>query len=179
MAIMKVLYYPDPRLAQKCKPVTKFDEKLEAKTKRMFETMYAYEGVGLSASQVGIMKRFAVIDVSPTKDKPLVIVNPEIISHDGIVNCSEGCLSIPDYHETVKRYKTIKVKAQDIHGKEFEIEAEDLLARCIQHEMDHMDGILFVNRGSALKRQMFRRWMSKHTFEEVNTDETEDTEVEE
>lgn len=166
MSILKVLLYPDERLFQKCEPVTVFDDKLAKTTKDMLETMYADEGCGLAASQVGIMKRFCVIDVSETHTEPLILVNPEIVSHEGQVNCSEGCLSIPDYREMVKRFQKIKVVAQDVKGEKIELEAEDLLSRCIQHEMDHMDGIMFVDRGSPLKKQIFKRWMKKHVFVE-------------
>jgi len=168
MTKLKVLKYPDPLLSKQCEVVTKFDAELEETVKNMFETMYAEEGVGLAAPQVGILRRFAVIDVSESRDTPLVIVNPEIIFREGVLNCSEGCLSVPDYHEVVKRSKHIKVKAQDVKGSFFEIEAEELLSRCIQHEMDHMDGILFVNRVSPLKKQLFNRWIKKHSFTEEN-----------
>ncbi|MGI6525333.1 MAG: peptide deformylase [Bdellovibrionota bacterium] len=171
---LKILTYPNPLLAQKAEQVTHFDDELKDLVKKMFELMYTEEGVGLAASQVGILKRFAVIDISPTRTEPLVLINPEITERSGSVTCNEGCLSIPDYRETVKRDKEITVVAQDLEGAQFELKADDLLSRCIQHEMDHMDGVLFVDRVSALKKQIFRKWRKKHVFVEADVEESDE-----
>ena len=128
----------------------------------MFETMYGAEGVGLAANQIGILQQVAVIDVSPERNQRLELVNPRITAGAGRISCDEGCLSVPDYREVVTRSKTIKVTAQNRHGEHFELDADDLLSRCIQHELDHLNGLLFVDKLSALKRQLFKRWFRKH-----------------
>jgi peptide deformylase len=161
--ILKIVKYPDPVLSKPGEPVTEFNAELRKFAADMFETMYAGQGAGLAAQQVGIAKRLAVIDLSSGKDpaKKLVIVNPEIISHEGRVYEMEGCLSFPDIMEKVVRSAKVRVRAQDLDGKWFEMDGEELLARCFQHEIDHLDGMLFIFRMSALKRDLVLRKIRK------------------
>ncbi len=128
----------------------------------MAETMYDARGIGLAAPQVGILKRVCVIDVSESRRERLDFINPEIISSQGKVSSEEGCLSIPDYRETIFRKEKISVRALDRTGAAFELEADGLLAICIQHELDHLDGVLFVDHLSRLKRELFKRWAKRH-----------------
>ena len=163
MALLRILTYPDPLLHECAKPVTEFDDKLAKFLDDLRETMYVAEGVGLAATQVGVLQRAVVIDVSPERNSLLELVNPQIVEcKGGSISSEEGCLSVPDYREVVKRTRIVRVAAQDRHGRPFELEADDLLARCIQHELDHLDGVLFVDRISGLKKQLFRRWFRKH-----------------
>ena len=162
MALLPILEFPDPRLRKVASPVTVFDAKLEVLIDDMFETMYDSQGIGLAATQIDVHKRLLVIDVSESKDSPLVFINPSFeIIEDGLSEYDEGCLSVPGFYETVSRPKGIKVQAQDRRGKKFEIEAEGILATCIQHEIDHLDGKLFVDYISALKRQRIRSKLEK------------------
>jgi len=162
MALLPILEFPDPRLRKVASPVTVFDAKLEVLIDDMFETMYDSQGIGLAATQIDVHKRLLVIDVSESKDSPLVYINPSFeIIEDGLSEYDEGCLSVPGFYETVSRPKGIKVQAQDRRGKKFEIEAEGILATCIQHEIDHLDGKLFVDYISALKRQRIRSKLEK------------------
>ena len=149
MAIRKILKYGDPLLRQKSKEVSKVSKKIQILAEDMLDTMYANNGVGLAAPQVGELLRMFVIDVSGPKEKynPIVLINPKIIAKEGAVACSEGCLSFPEVYTDVRRYKNVKVKALDIKGKPFIIEGKDgeLLSRALQHEFDHLDGILFID----------------------------------
>ena len=161
--ILKIVKFPEPVLSQPGEPVSDFDENLRKLVADMFETTYANQGVGLAAPQVGVSKRLTTIDLSMgknPKDK-LVLVNPEIIFSDGKVYEEEGCLSFPDIREKVVRAAKVRVRAQDEHGKWFEMDGEDLLSRCFQHEIDHVDGMLFIFRMSALKRELNLRKIRK------------------
>lgn len=161
MAILNILNYPDERLRIQAKPVEQFDSHLHQQIDDMFETMYAAPGIGLAATQVDYHQRLIVIDVSEDKSQPLVLINPEITEKDGIQQIDEGCLSVPGIYEPVERAEHIRLKAQDKHGQPFEMEAEGLLAVCIQHEMDHLKGKLFVDYLSQLKRQRIRKKLQK------------------
>ena len=146
--ILKIVKYPEPVLSQPGEPVTDFDADLRKLVADMFETTYHNQGIGLAAPQVGVSKRLTVIDLSMGKDpeKKLVLINPEIIFQDGKVYEEEGCLSLPDINEKVRRAGWVKVRAQNAKGEHFEVEGEDLLARALQHETDHLNGILFIDR---------------------------------
>ena len=161
MARLPILRYPDPRLYKKAATVRDFDPKLRTLIKEMAQTMYAAPGIGLAATQVDVHRRVIVIDVSEVHDRLLVLVNPEITHHEGIQNRDEGCLSVPGIYEPVKRAQRIGVKAQNGEGESFTLEAEDLLAVCIQHEMDHLEGKVFVDYLSQLKRTRIRSRMLK------------------
>ena len=162
MALLPILEFPDPRLRKVASPITVFDVKLEVLIDDMFETMYDSQCIGLAATQIDVHKRLLVIDVSESKDSPLVLINPSFeIIEDELSEYDEGCLSVPGFYETVSRPKGIKVQAQDRKGEKFEIEAEGILATCIQHENDHLDGKLFVDYISALKRQRIRSKLEK------------------
>ena len=152
MALLPILEYPDPRLKKVAAPVTAFTPDLVRLVRDMAETMYAAPGVGLAATQVDVHKRVIVIDVSDDKDDLLVLVNPEIIAASGEVECEEGCLSVPGYYDTVSRAAQVTVRARNEFGEPFERIAEDMLAVCVQHEMDHLVGRMFVDYLSPLKR---------------------------
>jgi len=161
--ILKIVKYPEPVLSQPGEPITEFDAELKKLAADMFETTYASQGVGLAAPQVGVSKRMTVIDLSMgkvPKDK-LVLVNPEVIFQEGKLYEEEGCLSFPEIREKVVRAAKVRVRAQDLHGKWFEMDGDDLLARCMQHEIDHLDGMLFIFRMSGLKRDMTLRKIRK------------------
>ena len=162
MAILKILEFPDPRLRTIAKPVTQFDAALLKLVDDMIETMYAADGVGLAATQVDVHKRLVVIDVSEERNAPMVFVNPEITVLDQCTReVKEGCLSVPGFYEPVTRPEHVLVRAQDQHGKTFELQPDGLLAVCVQHEMDHLNGKLFVDYVSALKRQRIRSKLEK------------------
>lgn len=161
MSILTVLEFPDKRLRTKAKAVTVFDGAIEALVDDMLETMYDARGVGLAATQIDVHQRIIVIDVSEENDAPLCFINPEIIEKDGVEEEEEGCLSVPGFFEKIKRAKHVKVKAFDKKGKPFEIEADELLSICIQHEMDHLEGKLFVDYLSPLKRQRIKAKLDK------------------
>ena len=163
MAILNILHFPDPRLRNKAKPVEVFDDNLATFVDDMLETMYQAPGIGLAATQVNDPRRVVVIDVSEKHDDPLSLVNPEIIERDGEEVSEEGCLSVPGIYEKVIRADRIKVRAQNTKGETFEIEAEGILAVCIQHELDHLDGKLFIDYLSNLKRQRIRKKIEKET----------------
>ena len=165
--LLKVLRFPDERLRTVAKPITEFTPALQQIVDDMFETMYAEEGIGLAATQVDIHQRLIVIDVSEDRDQRLVLINPEIIEQRGSTGIEEGCLSVPGARALVERAEFIKVRAQDQFGRSFELEADDLLAICIQHEMDHLIGKLFVDYLSPLKRQRIRQKMEKLTRQEA------------
>ncbi len=161
MAILNILHFPDPRLRNKAKSVEVFDKKLHQFVDDMFETMYLAPGIGLAATQINDRRRVVVIDVSENHDAPLCLINPEIIECDGEEDSEEGCLSVPGFYEKVTRADHVKVRAQDVHGEWFETEAEGVLAVCIQHELDHLDGKLFIDYLSNLKRQRIRKKLEK------------------
>ena len=162
MALLPILMFPDPGLRKVAATVTKFNENLEVLINDMFETMYDARGIGLAATQVDVHKRLFVLDVSENKDNPLTFVNPEFkVIDDELSEYDEGCLSIPGFYETISRPKSIRVCAQDQSGTRFEMEAEGILAVCIQHEVDHLDGRLFVDYLSSLKRQRIRKKLEK------------------
>ena len=161
MAILNILHYPDPRLREKALPVDKVDNDIKQLVSDMFETMYDAPGIGLAATQANVQKRIIVIDVSEDKTEPLCFINPQILESDGEEIMEEGCLSVPGIYEKVKRADKIKVRALDREGKEFEMEAEGILSTCIQHEMDHLEGKLFVDYLSELKRQRIRKKLEK------------------
>jgi len=160
---LTIVKYPEPVLSQPGEPVTDFDEKLAKLAEDMFETMYAAQGIGLAAPQVAVSKRLTVIDLSQGKepDKKIVLVNPEVIVREGRQYEEEGCLSIPEIREKVVRSAKVRVRAQDLKGKWFELDGEELLARAFQHEIDHLDGVLFIFRMSALKRDLALRKIRK------------------
>lgn len=162
MAILPVLRFPDERLRTKATPVAEINNDIRAIVSDMFETMYAENGVGLAATQVNIHQRIVVIDVSENKEKPYVLINPEIIrkSEDTLIN-EEGCLSVPGCYAKVDRSIDVTVKALDEHGNEFTLDGEELLSICIQHELDHLNGILFVDYLSPLKRQRIKKKLEK------------------
>ncbi len=163
MATLKIRLIPDPVLRQEAAPVEQFDAKLQQLTADMIETMHAAPGVGLAAPQIGVSARVAVVDVSVGEDPEalLVLINPEILERSGIESDVEGCLSIPEITEKVNRSTWLRVKAQDLDGAGFEFEAEDFTARAIQHEIDHLDGILFIDRLRGLRRERVRRQVKK------------------
>lgn len=157
MARLPILEYPDPRLRIRAERVTVVDDDVKRLVEDMFETMYTAPGIGLAATQVDVHKRIIVIDVSDGRDQPYCFINPEILSADGRESFEEGCLSVPGLYEFVERAERIKVKALDRNGEPFELEAEGLLAQCIQHEMDHLEGKLFVDYLSPLKRERLKK----------------------
>jgi len=160
---MTILKYGAPSLRETSRPVEKFDDELEKLTADMFETMYAAPGVGLAASQVGINIRLITIDISGGKepDKKIVLCNPSVISSEGVQEGEEGCLSVPEFYESLSRPLKVSVEAQDIKGEPFRIEGEGLLTRAICHEIDHLDGVMFVDRLSPLKRAIVRGKIKK------------------
>ena len=158
---MPILHYPDPRLRTKATAVATVDAAIGALIDDLLETMYAAQGIGLAATQVNVHQRVLVVDVSETRNAPRVFVNPRIESAEGEQRRDEGCLSVPGFYETVLRAERIRVRALDRHGAPFELEADGLLAVCIQHECDHLDGKLFVDYLSNLKRQRIKRRMRK------------------
>lgn len=161
MAILDILHFPDPRLRNVAKPVEQVDDKVRKLIDDMFETMYQAPGIGLAAIQVNVPQRVITIDISEEHDQPLALVNPEIVEKHGVEEMSEGCLSVPGVFENVKRADSIRFRALDRHGQLFEQEAEGLLAVCVQHEIDHLDGKLFVDYLSNLKRQRIRKKLEK------------------
>jgi peptide deformylase len=165
MALRTILEYPDPRLRTRARPVTQFDAELKQLVEDMFETMYAAPGIGLAATQVDVHKRVIVIDVSKDRDEPLVFINPEILSREGEESSEEGCLSVPDNFADVKRSAKVRVRAHDRDGVVFERDYDEVLAVCIQHEMDHLEGKLFVDYLSDLKRERIRKKLEKERKE--------------
>jgi len=161
--IYPIVYYGDPVLEKPSEPVTEFNDELKKLVEDMFESMYAAHGVGLAAPQIGISKRIAVIDVTFKEDPnaKLILINPEIIKKQGKQSGSEGCLSLPEFRETVNRAKVVTVRAQDLEGKWFETTGEDLLARALLHETEHLQGKLYISHISALKRDIMKRKIKK------------------
>jgi len=161
MALLNILRYPDARLHKVAAPVTVFDEPLKKLVRDMAETMYAAPGVGLAATQVDVHKQVIVVDVSERQDSLVVLVNPEIVEASGASDIEEGCLSVPGVYDTVERAERVKVRAYDQNGNSFTLEAQGLLAVCIQHEMDHLKGKVFVEYLSQLKQQRVRAKLAK------------------
>jgi peptide deformylase len=167
LSVLTILEFPDERLRKKAALVQAVDGKIKKLVDDMLETMYQAKGVGLAATQVNVHQRIVVIDVSEEKDNPLCLINPEIIAKDGVEESEEGCLSVPGFFEKVKRAERIKVKALNKEGQPFEFEADALLAVCVQHELDHLEGKLFVDYISALKRQRIKKKLEKiHKLEQ-------------
>jgi peptide deformylase len=152
MALLPILEYPDPRLKKVATPVAAVTADIRRLVRDLAETMYAAPGVGLAATQVNVHKRVLVIDISDHKDDLRVFINPELLAAEGEAECEEGCLSVPGYYDKVTRAARVRVRAQDEHGETFELDAEGLIAVCIQHEMDHLEGKVFVEYLSPLKR---------------------------
>ncbi len=161
MAQLNILHFPDPRLRVAAQPVAAVDDAVRRLVDDMFETMYAAPGIGLAAPQVNVSSRVITIDISEQRDDPLCLINPEILERRGEETMEEGCLSVPDYYDTVTRAEWIRVRALSRDGEPFELETEGLLAVCIQHEIDHLDGKLFVDYLSSLKRQRVRKKLEK------------------
>lgn len=163
MPLLTILHDPDPRLRIKAKLVTQFDDKLQRLIDDMFETMYDAPGVGLAANQVGVALRLAVMDCADDdgESKPQVMINPEIFDAEDKQEIEEGCLSVPDYKDKVPRYTKLKMRALDRHGKPYELEADGLLAQAIQHEIDHLDGKLYIDLLSSLKRERLKKKRDK------------------
>ncbi len=161
MANLEILTYPNPRLREVAKPVTAFDDELKKLAEDMAETMYDAPGIGLASIQVGVLKRLVVIDISSERDQLMVLVNPEIVAKSGITESEEGCLSVPDTYALVERAEYVTVKAQNVKGEAFEFEADELLAICIQHEIDHLNGTVFVDYLSRLKQSRIRKKLLK------------------
>jgi peptide deformylase len=167
MAQLEILHFPDPRLRTRAAPLEQVDDDVRTLVDNMFETMYEAPGIGLAATQVNVHRRIIVIDISEEKDQPLVFINPVITQTSGSEEMEEGCLSVPGIYETVSRAEAIEVTALDRSGQEFEMQAEGLLAVCIQHEVDHLDGKLFVDYLSTLKRQRIRKRIEKGKREQA------------
>ena len=161
MVPLEILKFPDPRLRTVAKPVKEVTGKIVALADQMLEAMYEAPGIGLAATQVNFHQRLIVIDVSETNDQPLILINPTIISGEGEIETNEGCLSVPGFYEPVHRFQHIQFEATDRDGEPFTMEAIDLLAVCIQHELDHLDGKLFVDYLTSTKRQLIRKKLQK------------------
>jgi peptide deformylase len=167
MAQLTILRYPDPRLHTVARPVAAVDERIRALAASMLQTMYAESGVGLAATQVDVHERLIVMDTSDSRDQPLVLINPEIVwASDERAVVEEGCLSVPQVYDKIERHARVKVRALDRDGQPFEIDAEGLSAVCVQHEMDHLRGKVFVEYLSGLKRDRIRTKMLKRTRDE-------------
>ncbi|WMS86001.1 peptide deformylase [Pleionea litopenaei] len=161
MALLEILEYPDPRLRTQAQPIEQFDDALQQQIDNMFETMYQAPGIGLASTQVDFHYQLIVIDISDNQDSPLVLINPKIIDKKGVEEREEGCLSFPGVYAKVERADQITVEALDREGKPFTLEADDLLAVCIQHEIDHIEGRLFVDYLSPLKRDRIKKKLKK------------------
>lgn len=175
MAILEILHFPDPRLRQRAAEVDAVDDELRRLIDDMFETMYQAPGIGLAATQVNVHKRVVVMDIAKEQDEPRVFINPQIVVLDGVEEMEEGCLSVPGVYEKVQRAERIRVRAMDREGQAFELDADGLLAVCIQHEIDHLDGKLFVDYLSQLKRQRIRKKLEKQRrlgIEDTETDKS-------
>ncbi len=161
MAILDILHYPDPRLRTRAAPVAQVDDRIRRLAADMLETMYHAPGVGLAATQVNVHERVIVVDVSPEHNDPRCYVNPVVIAKEGEEEMEEGCLSVPGVFDTVRRAEKIRMRALDLQGQPLELDADGLLAVCIQHEIDHLDGKLFVDYLSGLKRDRIRKKLAK------------------
>jgi peptide deformylase len=167
MTKLAILEYPDPRLRTKAVPVTVVDDAVRQLIDDMLETMYAAKGIGLAASQVDVHRRLLVLDVSDSRDQPMAFINPEIVEAEGSAPGEEGCLSLPGIYDKLERAARIRVRALDRNGEPFELDADGMLGVCIQHEMDHLEGKLFVDYLSELKRQLIRRRLQKERKQRV------------
>ena len=167
MAQLQILHFPDPRLRKKAVPVDTVDDNLRALIDDMFETMYAAPGIGLAATQVNVQKRLIVIDISDDQTQPHIFINPNILAREGEEQMEEGCLSVPGIIEIVQRAQRIRVSALDRYGEPFELTTDGLLAVCIQHEIDHLEGKLFVDYLSTLKRNRIRKKLEKQARSEA------------
>jgi peptide deformylase len=163
MSLLNILHYPDSRLRTRAKPVENVDDNLRKLMDDMLETMYEAPGIGLAATQVNIHKRLIVIDVSEDRSDPVCLVNPEVIASSGEEEMEEGCLSVPGVYEKVRRSEQVRVRALDRHGEQIEFDADGLLAICIQHEIDHLDGTLFVDHLSSMKRTRIKKRIEKQS----------------
>jgi peptide deformylase len=172
MALLQILEYPDPRLRTRAQPVDEFDGALARLADDMFETMYAAPGIGLAATQVNVHRRLVVIDVSSEKNDRRVFVNPEILSREGSGTMEEGCLSVPGVFDEIERASSVRARFQDLEGTVHELELDGLLAVCLQHEIDHLDGKLFVDYLSELKRERIRKKLEKDRKERVASGRT-------
>ncbi len=161
MALLEILHFPDHRLRLKAQPVSQVDDQVRQMVRDMYETMYQAPGIGLAATQVNIQQEIIVMDVSEEKDQPLCLINPKTINSDGSEEMEEGCLSVPGFYENVTRAENVKIQALNENGESFELAADGLLAVCIQHEMDHLEGKLFVDYLSPLKRQRIKKKLVK------------------
>lgn len=161
MTIYKVLHFPDARLHKKTRSIATITDEIKTLVDDMFETMYHARGIGLAATQIGSDLNLAVIDVTKDKSQQWVLINPKIVEKRNEETMQEACLSVPNHFDTLKRATWVKLCAQDIHGKTYELEAEGLLAHCIQHEVDHLQGILYIDRLSALKKERFKKKFEK------------------
>jgi len=161
MALLETLHFPDPRLRTKAKPVKQVDNTVQKIVEDMFETLYEAPGIGLAATQVNIHRQIIVIDISEKRNQPLCLINPKVLETKGEQSTEEGCLSVPGVFENIKRAKRITIEALDQKGESFTLTTEDLLAVCIQHEIDHLNGKLFVDYLSSLKRQRIRKKLAK------------------
>ena len=168
MALRTILEFPDPRLRTRAQPVTRFDAALGTLIADMLETMYAAPGIGLAATQIDVHKRLIVIDLSKDHNEPLVIINPEILSREGEASTEEGCLSVPGIFDDVKRAAKIRLRSHDRSGVVLEQDYDDILAVCIQHEMDHLEGKLFVDYLSEMKRERIRKKLEKERKERAS-----------
>jgi peptide deformylase len=194
MAVLEILKYPDPRLREVSQPVKKFDAELKKFAEDLLETMYAENGIGLAAPQVGKLYRMMVVDTRPRDTQgryeenqmteleaqipqPLVVINPVILKGEGKTVFSEGCLSVPSFYEEVERFEKIELKYQDLTGKEHVITVDGLLAICLQHEMDHLEGTLFIDHLSYLKSNKIKNQIKKHGYPEKQTEEAKEKEV--
>jgi peptide deformylase len=162
MALLPILHYPDPRLHTRAKPVAVVDAAIRKLAADMAETMYAAPGIGLAATQVNVHQRLLVLDISEDKSQLQVFINPEILSKEGSCEGEEGCLSVPGIYETVKRSERVKVRALNLDGQPFEVETDGLLAVCLQHEIDHLDGKVFIEYLSRLKLSRIKAKLTKH-----------------
>jgi len=168
MTILHICTYPEEILRQRAEPITEIDEEVVKLVDHMTETMYSAPGIGLAATQVGVAKQVLVVDIAPRRPESelIVLINPEIVAAEGEVIFEEGCLSVPDYQAEVKRHEKITVRGLNLKGEEVEIEAEGLLAVVLQHEIDHLDGMLFIDRLSKLKRDLYKRKVRKQLAKE-------------
>ncbi|EML5158174.1 TPA: peptide deformylase [Morganella morganii] len=161
MALLTLRHFPDPCLRETAQPVTVFDDELKTFVTDMTETMYAERGIGLAAPQVGVCKRMIIVDISENRDQPMALINPEFIQCDGEMMMMDGCLSLPESYTETQRYSSVTVRYQDINGAEHTLEAEGLQAGCLQHEIDHLNGKLFIDHLSPLKRQRIEKKVKK------------------
>lgn len=161
MALYDILHFPDPRLHIKAQPVEKIDDSIKKLVEDMYETMYHAKGVGLAATQIGVNWRIFTMDASETRDQPMCVINPEILSQEGVWNESEGCLSVPEIYDKVPRAARVHMRGIDLDGNPIELRAENLMAHIIQHEVDHLNGILFINHLSRLKFERVKKKVEK------------------